>query len=291
MSEDKYYINRDLLLRAKNGDEGAMAEIIEKSKRVVYKYAIDYYKIAKNFSGVSVEDLQQDFILAIYDAVDTYDISRINTVKFTSWLHWCIKKVFRDSVWEKYNCVHVYHRDLFRDSFAINNTKELEFLDLNCKDENYMDIDRELDIENTVNKLFIVLNEDKNSVSGLGVRNYCRNGKRTVDMIKMFYGISGYAREYSLKEIGEKYGVTHQAVDYVIKTAFAAIRKAAEPLDSMKQDILNMYDGELPYSRKFSKAEIAVKYGTYPARIHVLIQDARRKLEFFYIWEELKSIL
>ncbi len=82
MIADKH--NRELVIKAKAGDETAMDKLIDKNKRLVYKI---------NHKFGNTEDGIQEGILAFYDAVRTFDLSY--STKFTTHLYAWIENRIR----------------------------------------------------------------------------------------------------------------------------------------------------------------------------------------------------
>lgn len=74
----------NLIIKAKQGDEKSMEEILEKFKPLVYKTSISYY-----IYGYDMEDIKQITILTIIQSVEKFNIELSNS--FAAYVQKCIE--------------------------------------------------------------------------------------------------------------------------------------------------------------------------------------------------------
>lgn len=81
--------NEELALKAKSGDQAAVAQLWEQVKNLVFRYiARSYNQRTEQFtkSGVTMDDLMQEGFLAILDAVRAFNPDK--GWKFTAWINY-----------------------------------------------------------------------------------------------------------------------------------------------------------------------------------------------------------
>lgn len=85
--------DEELLIKAKSGESGANEELWARYKRPVCAIARKYF-----LSDVETEDLIQEGMIGLYNAVRDYDFSRENKLSFKNFAYLCIKRRIGDEV-------------------------------------------------------------------------------------------------------------------------------------------------------------------------------------------------
>ena len=84
--------NEALVLTYQQGDQAALAQIIEKNKKIVAKVANSFYTDKSN--AIDIEDLIQEGYIGLMIACKKYDVNNPKKAKFTTYaVYWIHKKM------------------------------------------------------------------------------------------------------------------------------------------------------------------------------------------------------
>ena len=173
------------------------------------KYAA---KLATSYRGrgLGYLELVSEANSGLIKSIDKYDMS--NDVKLISYSKWWIMQKMQEAI-EKRN--KLPETELPPDD--TNDESEEETDEIYSENRNKFDV-----------PVDIVTNEEErsNEINGFIEKMFSNLDERECDMINMYYGRL-YSEEFTLEEIGEKYGLTKERVRQVIQKAFRKIRSEA----------------------------------------------------------------
>lgn len=96
MQENGDLLDRDLILKIREGDEVSAAKLVEKYSSLVENIARKYY-----VQGIDIEDIIQEGFIGFYEAVKNYQCD--SSLPFQTFAFYCIKKNI-------YDVIQFYHR-------------------------------------------------------------------------------------------------------------------------------------------------------------------------------------
>lgn len=194
------------------GDLKARDKVIESN----LKYTC---KIANNYRG---KDFDFSFLIseandALIEAIDKFDIRR--DVKIMSYAKWWIMQRLQ-SVIDKKNKMptgELPEENDVSEDMCDENEIYTSSIDYFSKYDNFAnEMDEEYDTESQHKFICSITN--------------CLNG-REKDMIALYYGLID-GKEYTLEDIGKKYGITKERARQIIETGFRKIRSKSILMDS-----------------------------------------------------------
>lgn len=201
---------RELLIRYKEKND-----LLARNQLIIsnLKYAS---KLASSFRGrgLNYEDLISEANNGLIESIDKYDLSK--DVKLISYAKWWIIQRMQSAI-EKHN--KMPYSELPLENEVQANDDETVFIPMKCGrnmfEESFIDKDTINDDDSNmfINEIFKCLSE------------------REKDMIDMYYG-RNYDKEYTLEDIGIKYGLTKERVRQIIEKSFTKIRSEAILVDS-----------------------------------------------------------
>ena len=189
----------------KNNDLNARNKLINSNLKYAAKLATSY-----RGRGLGYLELVSEANSGLIKSIDKYDMS--NDVKLISYSKWWIMQKMQEAI-EKRN--KLPETELPPDD--TNDESEEETDEIYSENRNKFDV-----------PVDIVTNEEErsNEINGFIEKMFSNLDERECDMINMYYGRL-YSEEFTLEEIGEKYGLTKERVRQVIQKAFRKIRSEA----------------------------------------------------------------
>lgn len=236
-------IEKELIKRAKTGDEKAKEILITSNLRLVAKLALKYAK-----SGVFYLDLVQDGTIGLMKAIEKFDETK--GYRLSTYSTWWIKKEIIDSLKEKINFIKIPNYIFLNYQKIVAAEKEL----INKKGTNYtieevsklteMSEEEILNIKSIIDSNKIKSNDDEkamevednrmlediereiNSISQkVKVSNMLKKlNKVERDVIEMYFGLAEEMDRQNYKEISEKLNLSPERVRLIAKRALKKLR-------------------------------------------------------------------
>ncbi len=199
MTYNDISLDKDLVLKAQAGDK-------EAENALVNKYVPLAEGISRGFSlkGGDSDDLKQIAMIALMEAVRSYDVSRV--AEFKTYASVCIRNRLLDAVRSE---------NLGKNSI-FNNSIRME------DDQNESSVLEIPSLELTPEQQYIAKEAERAFYDALG----SILGERDVEVIKLYLACVPY------KEISQKLGITSKKVD---NTIYNAKKKIAKIIETLKQ--------------------------------------------------------
>lgn len=242
---------RELLTKAKSGDDEAKEILVTSNLKLVAKLALYYSK-----SGVYYLDLIQDGTIGLITAIDKFDLN--TTYKFSTYATWWIKKEIIDALKKKVNMIkipnyiYLMHKkvQIFEEDYVNKNGKkpamEETALALDIKEEDILKVKKAIEMnminvkyenarENEENydiKDYSTMEEINKEINDLQQKHRVSTllnklNSREKKIIEMYYGLSGVGR-YTFKEIGNELEISAERVRVLKERALDKLRYAGE---------------------------------------------------------------
>jgi len=240
------------------GSRTAYNKIFTRNAKFVVKIAHKYAN-----QGVEIEDLIGAGNIGMAKAIESYEYNR--GMKFISWAVWRIRQGILNELAEQSRDLKItgveankksqldkvikkLTQELTREPTVIEISerskvpvKTLEHMDaLNP----HISLDTPIEGNHTIGDL-IEDNSDVQETSSVAEKiiNFLNSATfltdRERDVISMYFGIC-YETSYTLEEIGQKYGVTREAIRVIKKKTLAKLIKYNNQLKVMKQPYIEM---------------------------------------------------
>ena len=252
LSEDE---ERELLIKAKNGDRKAQDELILRNQRYVYSQAKIY---ATNEDDIM--DYVQEGNIGLMEALSQFDVEKDN--KFLTYARWYIKQKMNRYMEEMHDIVYQSNRQKYGKRIEKIKAEYLANENRYPTIEEIMDRYEELYGETikeksdvydlTVNSIDVSVDDDytvedtpdfatrtasfndydveceKNDVDEESLANELLNilPSKHSEILKKFYGIGGEA--YSIDELAEEYGMYPNVVQKIIDKSIQYIKENVE---------------------------------------------------------------
>ena len=195
---------RELLIKAKNGDLDAQNEILESNLRFVFNVANRY-----KGKGATISDLISEGNVGLIKAIQKFDINK--NVKFISYAVWWVRSSMQEFIKKRQYSLKIEKDEESLSSLVTSN---------GIKDDEDEDVYR---VET------VMSNEEDEEKSELQ-----KNQRKIVDelleklegreryIIEQYYGING--KEKNLEEIGKILGITRERVRQIKKNGLTKLR-------------------------------------------------------------------
>ena len=196
---------KELIIKAKNGDINAQNEILTSNLRFVFNIASRY-----KGNGAAISDLISEGNLGLVKAIQKFDPNK--NVKFISYAVWWVRNAMQEFIKKR--------------QVTLNIEKEEETLNTVINDTGIKDSEDEW-----VTKKEVVLSNEQDEEK----RELHKNQKKIVDkilstlsdrernIIEQYYGIDG-KEEKNLEEIGNELGITKERVRQIKFSALCKLR-------------------------------------------------------------------
>lgn len=243
---------KELSYRILNGDNEARNILIERNLRLVVNIAKRYIG-----NGLPFMDLIQEGNIGLIKAASKYDASK--GYRFCSYAVWYIKSSIQYAIYDQSKIIKVpvylqkivkrFNKDWVQLQTSLNRipTKEEVIKHLNITDSEYNDymlLNRDvISIQEVVDSdrdktLESFLAETATDVESVAVDNVVYDEiihlfkkikltEKEIDFLLMRYGFYDN-NVYTLEEIGNKYGITRQAVYYFLKSVLEKLRRCED---------------------------------------------------------------
>ncbi len=228
---------REIVKKAKEGDREAYEKLINANLRFVVSVAKKYQN-----QGIDLEELIQEGNIGLMKAFDKFDLSK--NFKFITYAVWWIRQGILNSIHEHAKLIKLPMNKISNIQKSMKQKEELEqqgFRELTFEELSQIldpDVFEDLkfiyetvriDQPQTENAktLVEILSDDTEIYKNLElaqdeIRQILKNfTKREREIILMYYGI-GYERNYTLKEIGDKFNLTRERIRQI---KFKALQK------------------------------------------------------------------
>jgi len=196
---------KELILKAKNGDIKAQNEILTSNLRFVFNIASRY-----KGNGAAISDLISEGNLGLIKAIQKFDPEK--DVKFISYAVWWVRNSMQEFIKKR--------------QMTLSIEKEEDSLDKPAKESVF-----QKDIEDDfVTKKETMLSDEEDEEK----RELHKNQKKIVDkllsnlsgrekfIVEQYYGING--KEKNLEEIGNELGITKERVRQIKSSSLAKLR-------------------------------------------------------------------
>lgn len=256
----------------KNGDKNAKKEIVEHNYRLVLTIASKY-----SSTFLSTNDLFEVGIIGLYDAIDKFDHKK--GYKFSTYASSWIKARISDEIFNKDNIIRIpkctnYNITIYKkvynklrqilnreptdeeiaanSNLTINqiayikmNSYVILSLDSPTKDNDDTPLGELIIEQNSENVEYSVeQNQEKKFVNDI-INKVVKN-ERELTIIQMRYGLENYSRDYTLEQIGEKFGLTKERVRQILYRLELKIKK-----ELLKENYIeNIYNKQKKYIKK-----------------------------------------
>lgn len=251
---------RELAIRAKNGDKDALKKLVEGNLRFVIA-------VAKNFMGwgVPLTDLIAAGNLGLLEAAKRFDPDK--DVKFISYAVWWIRQAIMQTIFQQTGAVRIP----IKESIFIAKVKDA-----------YEKLKENLGREPTDEEIAKKLNTSTKKV---------RNALSIVRMpVSLDMPLGEGEEEFTMLDILSKKGTEDIERSLLEETLQKDIKSMLEILDDREREILKMryglYDGEVK-----TLEEVGEKLGISRERVRQLEQRALKKLKNIAMRKHLKDFL
>jgi len=246
---------RDLIVKAQNGDDSAREKLILCNQKFVLK-------VAKQYSNSNnLNDLIQEGNMGLMTAIDTFDISMDN--KFLSYAVWYIRRsivsfITNDDVLltKSNNTKLMYKVNKIKKEFIDKNNRQPEYFEIKeiLKEKYGIDVKEDCDLFdmsfNSIDSTFD-MDDDKAFENSAIFNSYTSTENEIIDemdvesnkeyiksllgclkekervVLSMAYGI-GYYKEFTNYEIGQELGYSSERVRQIKNEAIAKLGKIAK---------------------------------------------------------------
>jgi RNA polymerase primary sigma factor len=252
---------KELAIRAKQGDKEALKKLVEGNLRFVVS-------IAKNFMGwgVPLTDLIAAGNLGLIEAAKRFDPDK--NVKFISYAVWWIRQAIMQTIFQQTGAVRIP----VKESLFIAKVKETYE---KLKEE----LGREPTEEEIAKRLSISVKKVKNALSIV----------RLPISLDMPLGEGG-EEDFTLLDVLSKKGTEDIERELIEETIHKELESMLDALDEREKEIIKMrygLDGEEPKTLE----EVGEKLGISRERIRQLEQRALKKLKAVALKKHLKDFL
>jgi len=196
---------KELILKAKNGDLNAQNEILTANLRFVFNVASRY-----KGNGAAISDLISEGNMGLVKAIQKFNPEK--DVKFISYAVWWIRNAMQEFIKKRQTTLNIEKEDDYLNSPVITDS-------FNVDDE-----------DDYVTKRETVLSNEEDETK----RELHKNQKKIVDellsnlswrerfIIEQYYGIN--EKEKNLEEIGKMLGITKERVRQIKKVSLSKLR-------------------------------------------------------------------
>lgn len=196
---------KELILKAKNGDLNAQNEILTANLRFVFNVASRY-----KGNGAAISDLISEGNMGLVKAIQKFNPEK--DVKFISYAVWWIRNAMQEFIKKRQTILNIEKEDDYLNSPVITDS-------FNVDDE-----------DDYVTKRETVLSDEEDETK----RELHKNQKKIVDellsklswrerfIIEQYYGIN--EKEKNLEEIGKMLGITKERVRQIKKVSLSKLR-------------------------------------------------------------------
>lgn len=196
---------RLLMEYRENNDLVARQKLITSNLRYAFSLVNKY----KN-RGVPLADLLEEANIGLIESIDKFDIDR--DVKVITYARWNMEYKINEAIKEHNKLQQSDLPEETDEQFSGEAELSDEFNNNSYINEAFLGEDEEIAKRNAVNdisSIIQVLNE------------------RECDIIKMYYGINPYKKEYTYQEIGDKYNITKERIRQIIDKIMRKLRVQA----------------------------------------------------------------
>ena len=196
---------KELLIKAKNGDLKAQNEILTSNLRFVFNIASRY-----KGNGAAISDLISEGNLGLVKAIQKFDTSK--DVKFISYAVWWIRNAMQEFIKKR--------------QASLNIEKEEEVLNKPLFNKGIPDSEDEW-----IEKRDVVLSDEEDEEK----RELHKNQRKVIDtlmsklqgrekfIVEKYYGING-GKSKNLEELGKELGITKERVRQIKDSAIKKLR-------------------------------------------------------------------
>ena len=195
---------KELLIKAKNGDLKAQNEILEANLRFVFNIASRY-----KGNGAAISDLISEGNMGLVKAIQKYDIDK--NVKFISYAVWWIRSSMQEFLKKRQSALNIEKDEESLNSLVVSN---------GIKDE---------EDEDVYKKEIILSDEEEEERKELQKRQrkivdklLSKLSEREKFIVEEYYGING--KEKNLEELGNILKITKERVRQIKNAAFSKLR-------------------------------------------------------------------
>jgi RNA polymerase primary sigma factor len=196
---------RELIIKAKNGDINAQNEILTANLRFVFNVARRY-----KGNGAAISDLISEGNLGLIKAIDKFDPDR--DVKFISYAVWWVRNAMQEFIKKRQMMLSIEKDEDALNAPVINNGFNFDHEDeYVTKAETMLSNEEDEEKRELSDNQRKIVNELLSSLT-----------ERERFIVEQYYGING--KEKNLEEIGNILGITKERVRQCKNVAFSKMR-------------------------------------------------------------------
>lgn len=241
---------RDLAIKAKEGDSKARDLLIKHNLRYVIEVAKGYQR-----QGLSLEELVAEGNLGICKAVEKFDPSR--KMKFITYAVWWIRQSILQALSDNVRIVRIpinkineiqKERKIQEKDFQLNG--DLTTFETKCDSDTYQmysSFPLRLDGETETDQLMMEVFPNKEAIPPdqfleqeslkIDLKSILKNlTEREADILKYYHGINEF-RSFTLEEIGNILGLTRERIRQIKKKTLKTLKQTRSSENILKKYI------------------------------------------------------